>query len=281
MVQGNIIGADVTGTNALGNGFANIALTARRDGNFIGGPARARATPSPSAGRRRAPAEPNTTNNAIRGNSIFSNGALGIDLNNDGVTPNHTGFLAGPNDLQNYPVITNAFGYAARTIVPGNLNSLANRSFYIDVYRNPVADPSGYGEGQFYVGTVSVTTDGSGNAAFAFTNTAGNYAGQYFTATATSSGGDTSEFGADVLATNVPAPSAQFSGPFVGRTNGFSFTLTFRPISAIASRPPRIWEPIPIPWVDLTNFTPTNPSLIFTDRTATNFRARFYRAISP
>ena len=108
------------------------------------------------------------------------------------------------------------------------MNSLASRTFFIDFYRNLAADPSGYGEGQFYVGSVGVTTDGSGNAVFALTNTAGNYAGQYFTATATSAGGDTSEFGLAVLATNQPAPSAQFTGPLTWRTNGFVLTLALQ-----------------------------------------------------
>jgi hypothetical protein len=225
--------------------------------------------------------DPGTTNNAIRGNSIYSNGGLGIDLNNDGVTFNHTGFLAGPNNLQNFPVITNAFGYASSTIIQGTLNSTANGSFLIDVYRNIAADPSGYGEGQLYAGTVSVTTDGSDNATFALTNNTGNYAGQYFTATATSSGGDTSEFGMDVVATNQTAPSALFSGPFVAGTSGFSFTLTLQTNFSYRIQATTNLGTIPIPWVDLTNFTPTTSLLIFTDRTATNYGARFYRVVSP
>ena len=61
---------------------------------------------------------------------------------------------------------------------------------------------------------------------FSLTNTAGNYAGQYFTATATAASGNTSEFSPAVLATNAPAPSAQFGRPFLARTNGFTFNLT-------------------------------------------------------
>jgi hypothetical protein len=222
-----------------------------------------------------------TTNNAIRGNSIFSNGALGIDLNNDGVTPNHNGFLAGPNNLQNFPVITNVFGYAASTIILGTLNSATDSSFFIDVYRNIAPDPGGYGEGQFYADTVSVTTDGSGNATFALTNTAANYAGQYFTATATSSGGDTSEFGAEVVATNQSAPSALFSEPFVASTNSFTFTLALQTNFSYRIQATTNLGSNPVLWVDLTNFTATNSPLTFTDRTAANHGTRFYRVISP
>ena len=109
------------------------------------------------------------------------------------------------------------------TIISGTLNSPPNRSFFVDVYRNLSPDPSGYGEGQFYVGTANLTTDGSGNGAFTLT-AAGNYAGQYFTATATSAGGDTSEFSANLLA--VTGPSAQFTGPFQSGASGFTFGLT-------------------------------------------------------
>ena len=37
----------------------------------------------------------------------------------------------------------------------------------------------------------------------------------------------------------------------------------------------------PVVWTDLTNYNAVNSSLTFTDRTATNYRTRFYRVISP
>jgi titin len=282
IVQGNFIGTDPTGTNALANGFANVAMWGGSTGNLVGGTgAGAGNVIAFSGGYGVVVYDPGTTNNSIRGNSIFNNGYLGVDLNGDGVTLNHAGFLAGPNDLQNFPVITNAYGFAASTIVSGTLNSLANGTFFIDVYRNIAHDPSGYGQGQFYVGTVSVTSDGSGNASFALTNAAGNYAGQYFTATATTASGDTSEFGADMLAINASAPSVQLTGPFQPSANGFAFSMNLQPNFSyrIQAATNLTWNPVP--WIDLTNFTPAISTLNFTDRTATNFRVRFYRAISP
>ena len=281
LVQGNIIGADLTGTNALGNGIANLLLQLGATNNVIGGTgAGAGNVIAYSGGAGVLLLNATTTNNAIRGNSIFANGFLGINFSNTIVAANHTGFLAGPNNMQNYPVITNAFGYSGSTIVLGKFNSLASRSFFIDVYRNFAADFSGYGEGQFYLGTVSVTTDGSGNAGFAYTNNAGNYAGQYLTATATSAGGDTSEFSVAVPATNAPAPSVQFTGPLQSRTNGFAFSLTLQ--TNFGYRIQAATNLVsPIVWTDLTNFTATNSSLVFTDRTATNYRLRFYRVVSP
>ena len=282
LVQGNLIGTDITGTNALGNGTANMSLLGGASGNFIGGTNAGAGNIIAFGGAGLVLYNSGTTNNSIRGNSIFSNSGLGIDLYADGVTANDTGDAdTGPNNVQNFPIITNAFGYAASTIIFGKLNSATNRSFSIDVYRNPSADSSGYGEGKFYVGTVSVTTDGSGNANFAYTNSAGNYTNQYLTATATSTNGDTSEFSLAVLATNKPAPSAVFGAPFQYRTNGFIFGLTFATNFGYRVQATTNLATNPIPWIDLTNFTPTSASLLFTDRTATNFRVRFYRVASP
>jgi hypothetical protein len=282
LVQGNVIGADATGTNALGNGYANILLQLGTTNNVIGGTGAGAGNEiafSGGAGVLLLNAE--TTNNAIRGNAIFNNGFLGINFSNTTVVANHSGFLAGPNNMQNHPVITQAFGAGFSSIVQGALNSLAGRNYLIDVYRSPAADFSGYGQGQFYVGTVSVTTDGAGNASFAFTNHSGNFAGQYFSTTATDASGNTSEFSADVLATNVPAAAAQFGPPFIGLTNGFIFNLTLVTNFSYHIQAATNLAANPIPWVNLTNFTASASSLTFTDRTATNFRTRFYRVVSP
>jgi len=287
-VEGNFIGTDWTGTNGVGN-FDNVELQGGAAGNFIGGLVA-------GAGNVIAYAsfvnvilyDVATTNNSIRGNSIFNNPYSGVGIHLVGynyypyVTSNHVGFAAGPNNLQNFPVLTNAFGYGASTIVAGSLNSLASGTYFIDVYRSASPDyyTVGYGQGQFYVGSVTATTDGSGNAKFSLTNTAANYSGQYFTATATDAIGNTSEFSAAVLATNAPAPSAQFGTPFSWQTNGFIFNLTFATnFSYHLQATTNLVNPLA--WVNLTNFNATSSSLTFTDRTATNFSRRFYRIVSP
>ena len=276
LVEGNSIGTDITGTNALGNGSANVELQNGAAGNFIGGIGAGNVI-AYSGGAGVLLYDPATTNNATRGNAIFSNGALGINFNNSGVVSNHAGFLAGPNDFQNYPIITNAVAGGTSTIISGTLNSLLNGNFFIDVYRNTSPDASGYGQGRFYVGTVNLTTDGSGNGTFAL-NVSGNYAGQYFAATATAVNGDTSEFSADFLA--VAGPAAQFVGPFQSGINGFSFNLTLQTnfsyhIQAATNLA------APIVWINLTNFIATNSPFSFTDHSATNYRTRFYRVASP
>jgi titin len=264
-IEGNDIGTDATGTNALPNatglilfgGTANNIIGLKPDGSGSGNQIAFNNNDGVRVG------DPNTAGISIRGNSIFGNGGLGIDLANNG------------NDLQSFPIITNAFGYATSTIVSGTLHSLGNGAFFIDVYRNPTTNPT---EGKFYAGTVSVTTDGSGNTTFALTNYTGNYAGQYFTATATSATGDTSEFSADLPAVNGPA--AQFTGPYQSRTNGFGFALTLQTNFSYRIQAATNLT-APIGWTDLTNFTATNSLFSFADHSATNYRARFYRVVSP
>src|SRR5206468_11785976 len=86
----------------------------------------------------------------IVGNSSAANGGLGIDLAGDGVTPNDAGDVdIGPNDLQNFPVITAAFA-GSTTRVSASLSSLPNADFLLSFYASDAADPSGFGEGQRY-----------------------------------------------------------------------------------------------------------------------------------
>jgi hypothetical protein len=275
LLQGNFFGTDLSGTNALGNAYNNMEFAGGASGNEVGGinPGDGNTIAFSDFGSGVALFDEATTNEVVRGNSIFSNGGGGIYL--AGYTV-HPGFQAGPNVWQNYPMVTNAFGYGSATVVAGTLNSLSGQAYSIDFYRTTTDDD----EGQVYLGTTTVTTDGSGNAIFSCTNSAGNYSGQYITATATSAEGDTSEFSPNQLATNVPAPFARFLGSYSWKTNGFSLSLiletnfSYRIESATNLA-------APINWIQLTNVTATNPVFNFTDVIATNFRARYYRAVSP
>ncbi len=278
LFQGNLIGTDMNGTNALGNGSANVRLQQGASGNFIGGTnAGAGNVIAFSGGPGVLLYDPATIHNAIRGNSVFNNGALGINFDNSGVVPNHSGFLAGPNDFQNFPIITNAVVSGTHSTISGTLKSTPNGVYFVDVYRNAVPDPSGYGQGVFYAGTATLLTDSNGNGSFTLALT-GNYAGQYFAATATAANGDTSEFGADLLA--VAAPEAQFAGPFQFGGGGFSFRLTVQTNFSYRIQATTNLA-APIAWTDLTNFTATNSTVSFTDHSATTYRARFYRVVSP
>jgi photosystem II stability/assembly factor-like uncharacterized protein len=134
--------------------------------------------------------------NAIRGNSIFSNTRLGIDLgSSSGVTTNDASDVdTGANALQNYPSLTSVNTNGSSTTIQGTLNSKPNTTFSIDFYSNGACDPSGYGEGARFFNSTQVTTDQSGNANINVTFPTPLPAGRVLTATATDPVGNTSEF---------------------------------------------------------------------------------------
>ncbi len=283
-ITGNYIGTDATGTNALGNGSGGVELQAGASGNQIGGFLNSQINVIAfNGGPGVLMLNTNTTNNPLTINIIYGNHGLGIDLNNDGVTPNHAGFLAGPNNLQNYPVITGATGKGSTTVVSGTLNSLPNQTYLVDFYCNPAADPSGHGQGRLFAGNVNVTTDGSGNGTFGWTNATVNYSGQYLTAIATSPVGDTSEFSTDVLITNSAPPAVAFSSnpPPAWVPGGFAFTLSLVPNNNYRIQATTNLAAQPVVWTDLTNLAPATSTLTFTDHAALNQPMQFYRVVSP
>ena len=230
----------------------------------------------------------NTIGNCLRGNSIYSNGAIGINLvggseNSYGVTANHVGgAVPGPNDLQNYPVLTAAAVFSNSTVITGTINSGPGRKYLIDIYRNPGPDPSGYGQGQNYVGSTSAQTDTQGNGFF-FMPLAAGLAGQYFTATATDAAtGDTSEFSLDLQAASVSGPGpGKLTNPSYSSSNGFSFGITLATNQYYTIQLTTNLATSPVLWTDLTNFLATNPSVQILDAAATNSPARFYRIVTP
>ncbi|MBN2295619.1 MAG: hypothetical protein JXM70_24525, partial [Pirellulales bacterium] len=148
--------------------------------------------------------------NRIQANSIHSNGGLGIDLAWEGVTPNDPlDEDLYSNCLQNFPIILKADA-GVTTHAVGTLNSMPNTDFTIDFYANTVPDPSGYGEGERWLGSTNVTTDENGDVTFDVTLAAASYAGETFTATATDPDGNTSEF-SGIVSVNPP-PLVELSG---------------------------------------------------------------------
>lgn len=200
-VFGNIIGANVTGTNALANGSHGVLITSTN--NTIGGGGTGEAnTMAFNAGD--GVFVSSGSNNVIRGNSIFSNTGLGIDLGSDGPTPNDAADAdTGANQLQNVPILTAAVNTPTETTITGTLNSRASTSFLIDFYASAVADPGNSGEGQFYLGSTNVTTDGSGNGSFTAVLPVTTLLGRFISATATDPLGNTSEFGTNAIATST------------------------------------------------------------------------------
>src|SRR5439155_25344558 len=109
-----------------------------------------------------------------------------------GVTPSDALGHTGPNNFQNFPVLPSAVTSGSSTTITGTLDTLASGPFTIEFFSNDAADPSGYGEGQTYLGSTTATTDGSGHAAFTSTFPVST-AGKLITATATDAAGNTSE----------------------------------------------------------------------------------------
>jgi parallel beta-helix repeat protein len=102
---------------------------------------------------------------AIHENSIVLNGGLGIDVWPAGVTPNDLGDASPP---QNFPLLVSVTTKGNNSVVQGLLNSSPSTTFAIEVFANAFCDPSGYGEGQVYLGSTNVKTDSQGNGAFTF-----------------------------------------------------------------------------------------------------------------
>ena len=241
VIQGNLIGTAINGTTALGNDFAGVRLdesdiavggTAAGEGNVI------------AFNGENGVAMRVSERRPVLGNSIFSNGRLGIDLGIDGVvTPNDNGDAdTGPNQQQNFPVLTSLSHGGGMTSIAGTLNSIANTTYRIEFFANNAIDPSGHGEGQSYLGFTNVTTDGNGDASFnaSVPQIGGN---QSVTATATDSSGNTSEFSAAFPAsipTSTPTPTATATAtvtPTPGATATPAPTATAAPGAIYSSTP--------------------------------------------
>jgi hypothetical protein len=139
-VRYNLIGTEVGGVDAAGNGrgveIRDGASSTRIDMNTIAFNDSHGITVTSTGGE----------GNFLADNSIHSNGGLGIDLGDDGPTPNDPGDAdSGPNGLQNYPVFDSALA-GARLWVHGLLESSPG-SYTIRYFVNTNCDPSGYGEG--------------------------------------------------------------------------------------------------------------------------------------
>jgi hypothetical protein len=211
-LQGNYIGTTVDGSTPLGNQGAGVRMendavaiiggTAPGQGNVI-------------AHSFRAGIEvKNTARATILGNSIFDNGTQdvntfqghpGIDLNDNGVTPNDAcDEDTGPNGLQNFPALSSAVATAGAIKLVGSLNSKPATSFRIEFLSNPSCEASGHGEGQTYVGSTTISTDANCSAGINVVLPAAVPVGQFVSATATDADGNTSEFGPCVQVSAPP-----------------------------------------------------------------------------
>jgi CSLREA domain-containing protein len=234
LVQGNQIGLIISGS-PVGNQQAGVFIEVAGNNNTIGAATSGGAggnsifgngaSSTVSAGVRVLAG----TGNRISTNSMSfnsgSNAAMAIDLGNDGSTPNdNCDGDAGPNNLQNFPVIDDAVVAGGTTTVIGSLNSTASSTFVIELFSNP---PATFDQGVNFLGSTTVTTSAGCTVSFAVP-----LAGAVpttpvpFTVTATATDGvnNTSEMSAAVFVAPALTASKQFTPPTI--VNGAGSTLT-------------------------------------------------------
>jgi hypothetical protein len=237
---GNRIGTTANGDAALGNVDSGVSIAGVASDNLVGDGTSAGSN-TIAFNAAGVVVTGSGTGNDVSGNSTFSNGGLGIDLNKDGVTANDAGDVdSGPNNLQNFPVLASAATSSSATTVKGTLNSTTNASFTIEFFSNP----AGGDEGETFLGGQSVTTNASGNVSFTFQPQSKVAAGRNITATATRvlSGvpTDTSEFSAPMTTTEaVASPTVVNTVPANGAT-GVSPTANVSAVFSAAMDPSTI-----------------------------------------
>ncbi|HEX4441095.1 MAG TPA: S-layer homology domain-containing protein [Thermoanaerobaculia bacterium] len=200
LIQGNLIGVAADGVSPLGNGLDGI-LNHGASGGTIGGlePGAANVIAYNSAHGVQTDGD----RTRVRGNSIHDNGDLGIDLytGTNLPSPNDPGDAdVGSNNLQNFPILQSVTT-GASTHITGKFNSTPSTTFDLDFYTNPACArfPRELLEGETWIGTTQVTTDGSGNAPIDVTLPVATDAGTRISATATDPDGNTSGFSQRII----------------------------------------------------------------------------------
>jgi hypothetical protein len=173
-IQGNYIGTDITGTQAIPNAQSGIYLFESSTNNLIGGT---------GSGEGNMIANNNggigvqgiaSINNTIAGNSLFSNNGVGISI------------LEGANAGRLAPTLTTAIRSDNQTRIAGNLTAPASTTVRVEFFSDATT------EGRQYLGASNVTTDGAGNATFDVILDQ-KATGQNITATVTDATGNTSK----------------------------------------------------------------------------------------
>jgi len=286
VIQGNFVGTKVDGTNALPNFYHNIDIDAGSMNNIVGGWAAgagnrlAFASVGASSAYSGARVRTGAYNNLIAGNSIFSNGALGIDLSptsggvSAGVNPIvdcEGGIVAGAaNAGQNFPTLSDAYS-GTSTRIRGTMDGKTGKPYKLQFFASPTGDPSGYGEGQVFLGQTNITLGLTCSSNFTAYLPVSVSPGWVVTATATDTNNNTSEFSAWVPVISVPTLQLALPGlnqiSLSWTNNGGSFVLQ----QTYNLSPPANWTTVSNAPVPLNN-------LLTTALSATNSNV-FYRLL--
>jgi hypothetical protein len=240
VIQGNLIGVSIDRVSALGNYWSGISCSAGSTNNLIGG-----ALGSGNVIAFSGPGTPGVwvrtgaLKNRIVGNSFFSNGGLGIDL--EGMnTNNPCNVGTGANQLQNYPALTQSVT-GSGVGVRGTLNSVANSPYLLQFFASLTSD--GSGQGRIYLGDKTVSTGADCTTSFIASLPGSVPVGYVITATATDSAGNTSEFSAASTVVAAPAltgtrGSSQITLTWSNTPSGFTLK------SAASLQPPILWTTV-------------------------------------
>jgi len=191
IITKNMIGTDITGTQSLGNGIDGVRIAEGPKNTIIGGSLQNANIIAFNNGNGVTIMNDNDDFNLISYNSIFSNGALGIDLYLPGVNANDAGDGdSGPNEEMNYPEIDTVIFVSGpnETIISGTIDTQNPETVTIQIFR-AIPDLSGHGQGIEYLS--SVTPDILGNWSDTLT---GLIASDFLTTIAIDQNNNTSEF---------------------------------------------------------------------------------------
>jgi hypothetical protein len=179
VVDGNYIGTDVTGTQALPN-HTGVSLSVQPTSvNTIGGT-------SPGAGNV---ISSNTSKGIYlaRSSTLVEGNYFGTDAS--GTSP--LGVFQGVDGYSGWTAsLSSAVSSSSGITIAGSFASAASTTYTVKFY----SSPSGTSQGETYLGSATVTTDATGKASFTATFPITVAKGQVITATATDPLGNTSEF---------------------------------------------------------------------------------------
>lgn len=239
-IKRNYIGTNKAQNIDLGNRVAGIRIDGNMGNVLIGGTNTA--DKNVIANNKVGIYSVATNHNTFLGNTIYNNDDLGIAFNyynsNDS-TENDPGDIdTGANDLLNFPIITQAAESMGNTTIGYSLDVPAG-DYRIEFFSNSSADPSGYGEGQTFIGYDDVSSDGSGNQTFVTSVSGVGFTHLAATSTQKDSGsptgfGPTSEFGnfepqADLSVSSDDGTTAAV----YGSAHQYTFTVTNNGLSDV------------------------------------------------
>lgn len=276
VVQGNFIGTQANGTNALGNVFHGIDIDVNSTNNTVGGVAAgtgnriAFAQNSSFSGVR---IRNGSVNNLVSGNAIFGNGALGIDLGVFG--PNsiydcESGMATNAaNAGQNFPMLSSVYGGGNITLIHGTMDGKTGKTYALQFFASPSGDSLGYGEGQVFLGQTNVTLGSTCSSNLTIYLPVAVPAGWVIAATATDAANNTSEF--SVWVSVLPVPPLQMAFP-----NRSQVSLSCTNNGGIFALQQTFSLTPPIQWTMVTNMPALINNFMVTTMASTNGSV-FYR----